>query len=360
MLKDWLKLLYLSFVSPAHKRALVTHFGSPTKLFAASKNSLVNFGCLSHDGIAAILGAENTQLDNDIQLLESIGAKFVGFNQPEFPDLLNEIITPPLGLFIKGNIKLLKRHQIAIVGSRNASPAGKKTTEQFAAELTRLGFTITSGMAAGIDSHAHLGSLSVGKSTIAVMGTGIDQIYPHRNRALYNEITKNGLVVSEFPPRAIARPEYFPQRNRIISGLSLGTLVVEAGMRSGSLITARLAAEQGREVFAIPGSIHSPTSRGCHYLIRQGAKLVESVSDITDEIEHFFENSTHYTEKEYQAKQSTSEHPIYKLIDYSPISIDHLIETSGLTTEQVSSILIELELQGLIAETNGGYQRLPQ
>ncbi len=363
MLKDWLKLHYLRSVSLAQKRALVNFFGCPVDIFAAGRSCLSDTGILCEAGINAVLKANENLLQNDLALLESIGSQFIGFDDPKFSDLLNEIPSPPLGLFVKGNINLLKQPQIAIVGSRNPSPSGKKTTQAFAAELTAMGFTITSGMAAGIDRCAHSGSLSVNNATIAVMGTGIDRIYPATHQALYREISEKGLIVTEFAPGTPPHRAHFPQRNRIISGLSMGTLVTEAGIRSGSLITARLAAEQGREVFAIPGSIHLPTSRGCHHLIRLGAKLVESVQDITDEIGHFFNPAPAVAQISRESPQShfqhPAEHPLYNLIDYAPISIDQIIALSGLTTEQVSSILIDLELRGLIAEMNGGYQRLP-
>ncbi len=371
MLKDWLKLHYLRTVSLAQKRALVDFFGCPSAIFAADRACLHRTKILGEAAINAIGAASEKLLQNDLDLLESINSQYIGFNDDRFSKLLNEIPSPPLGLFVRGNIDLLQSPQIAIVGSRNTSPSGKKTTFSFAAGLAAMGFTITSGMAAGIDSQAHRASLSINRATIAVMGTGIDRIYPYSNQSLYQDIAEKGLIVSEFAPGVAPHRRNFPQRNRIISGLSLGTLVVEAGTRSGSLITARLAAEQGREVFAIPGSIHLPTSRGCHQLIRQGAKLVESIADITDEIGHFFNHKQpvahidpasqpDHTEHsaEHLVKHS-AEHLVYNLIDYAPISIDQIIALSGLTTEQISSILIDLELRGFIAEMNGGYQRLP-
>ena len=360
MLKDWLRLHYNHSLSSALKRALVEYFGSPQAVFAAGNQTLRECGILSATGISMLSQTKYDLLQSDLELLASIDCHYIGFSDPQFPDLLNQIPLPPLGLFTRGNIELLNQPQIAIVGSRNASPGGKRSTEAFAEALTSLGFTITSGMAAGVDRHAHFGSLSSGNATIAVMGTGIDRIYPYSNRGLYKKISERGLVVSEFPPGAPPRRAHFPQRNRIISGLSLGTLVVEAGIRSGSLITARLAAEQGREVFAVPGSIHQPTSRGCHYLIRQGAKLVESVSDIIEEFGYSFNHDCMVPQIESGPENSKTEHPVYNLIDYAPISIDEIIANSGLTAAQVSSILIDLELRGLIADVNGCYQRLPK
>jgi DNA processing protein len=359
MLKDWLKLHYINTLSLARKRAVVRHFGTPTAVFTADYRALRDCESLGNAEIKDILNAQDHLVQADLELLASLQCAFIGFTDPSFPDLLNEIPSPPFGLFCLGNRNLLKQPQISIVGSRNASRGGKKTTAAFAEALTTMGFTVTSGMAAGVDCHAHRGSLSAGNATIAVMGTGIDRVYPSANRVLYHEIAEKGLVVSEFAPGTPPRRSNFPQRNRIISGLSLGTLVVEAGIRSGSLITARLAAEQGREVFAVPGSIHLPTSRGCHQLIRQGAKLVESVTDIMEEIGQFFEAEHQVPSFEPRPHYSNTEHPVYNLIDYAPISIDQIIQLSGLTTERVSSILIDLELRGLIADVNGCYMRLP-
>ena len=358
MLKDWLKLLYTKSIPISRKRALVSHFGSPHQIYNADPIQLQKSNILSENELLAFQRSDDKKLDTDIKLLNSIDASYIGFNDPRFPPLLNQIPSPLLGLFIRGNVDLLKTPQIAIVGSRNASPIGKRTTFEFSAILSRSGLTITSGMAAGIDSEAHAGCLQAGNPTIAVLGTGIDRIYPYSNRSLFEKITANGLVVSEFPLGTTPNRQNFPQRNRIISGLSMATLVVEAGVRSGSLITARLAAEQGRDVFAIPGSIHNPTSKGCHFLIRQGAKLVESVDDIVQEFEsiHLF-NTPEYSENCIKPAQ-IEENPLYNLIDYAPTSIDELIELSGLTADKVSSILVELELKGAIAEINGGYQRL--
>ncbi len=364
MLKDWLTLIYLKSVSVDRKRELIQLFGTPSALLNASKQTLHQAVRSESAEMVAILDrpgdVDTTVIEGDLETLESLQCQYIGFNDPRFPALLNEIPNPPLGLFVKGRSELLQSPQLAIVGSRNASPSGERTAASFAAELASLGLTITSGLASGIDSHAHQGCLSRDGHTVAVIGSGIDRIYPKSNRNLYREVAEKGVIVTEFPPGAPPLPRNFPLRNRIISGLSLGTLVVEAGIRSGSLITARLAAEQGREVFAIPGSIHIVTSRGCHFLIRQGAKLVESVTDIMEELQHF-ENlpSGVKNETEPPVKTTGHENPLYNLIDYAPVSVEWIIEQSGLTAQQVSSILTDMELQGLIVETNGSYQRLP-
>ena len=262
-----------------------------------------------------------------------------------------------MGLFYIGNPELLGTDQIAIVGSRNASPGGLKTARGFSRQLSISGFTVTSGMAAGIDKAAHEGALDSEFPTIAVMGTGIDRIYPRSHSNLYERISSNGVVVTEFPPGTTAQRSHFPQRNRIISGLSHGTLVVEAGVRSGSLITARLAGEQGREVFAIPGSIHMPTSRGCHKLIRDGAKLVEEINDIIEELPPSRVPRTEVQPEPEAQTDTQCDILIYKLIDYAPTPLEYLIQVSGMSAQLVLSQLLELELDGKIAQTADGYQK---
>jgi DNA processing protein len=360
MLTDWLKLANIGAISCAQKRALVAHFGTPCRVFKSARADLAETGILTPKDILAITSAPEGAAEKDALLLESLEAGFIGFSDADFPELLNHIPSPPLGLFYRGNTELLKHSQLAIVGSRNATPAGRKTTAMFASELSAVGLVITSGLAAGIDASAHRGCLSNGFPTIAVMGTGIDQVYPRANYNLYQEICQFGLVVTEFPAGTAARRGHFPWRNRIISGLSLGTLVVEAGIRSGSLITARLAGEQGREVFAIPGSIHMANSRGCHSLIRDGAKLVETLDDIIVELPCQLGEITGKSDSIPIGDSQGNDNLLYKLIDYAPISLDQLIIMTELTADKVSSMLLDLELKGLVEETPGGYQRLPQ
>ena len=363
MQKEWLQLVCLKGLSTTAKRKLVTAMGSPAAVLRADAATLADAlgGELRRPkALPKALKMKHPDVDADLSILERIGGGFVGFNEPDFPPLLNQINSAPLGLFVLGDRSLLSTPQLAIVGSRHPTPSGRRTTERFSAELCALGLTITSGMALGIDSSAHRGCLDAAGKTIAVIATGIDVVYPRTNGRLRREIAENGLIVSEYPPGAPPRRVYFPQRNRIISGLSFGTLVVEAGIRSGSLITARLAGEHGREVFAVPGSIHVPVSRGCHHLLRQGAKLVETTTDIVEEIGQFFAVQPSHNRVEAVPEPSAEQMKLYNLIDYTIISIDQLIEQSGLTADQVSYILMELELNGLIAAATGGYQRLPK
>ena len=277
----------------------------------------------------------------------------------DFPELLQQISNPPLLLYVDGNPDLLHLPALAIVGSRNPTKAGERSAFEFAQHLASMGFAIISGLAQGIDTAAHRGALAAGGSTIAFLGHGIDRIYPASNQKLAEEIAASGALVSEFPLGTHPRKELFPQRNRLISGASLGTVVIEAARRSGSLITARLAAEQGREVFALPGSIHNPLARGCHQLIRQGAKLVETADDIVSElaplVSHILQNTMESTSKQSSPETLDNEYvQLRKYIGHDPISVDELAENSGLTIDQVSSMLLILELHGEVEALSGG------
>ena len=230
-----------------------------------------------------------TIIDNDLAWLSQNNNYAITFNEANYPYQLKEIADPPPILFVRGNPDLLAAPQIAIVGSRNPSASGEETAFNFAKTLSQHGFTITSGLALGIDAASHRGALSAKGYTIAVAGTGLDRVYPARHKDLATEIVNTGAIISEFPPGTTAKANHFPRRNRIISGLCQGLLVVEAAKQSGSLITARMALEQNREVFAIPGSIHNPLARGCNALIRQGAKLVETTQDILEELHQYYQ-----------------------------------------------------------------------
>ena len=296
---------------------------------------------------------------NDAEWLKGDRHQIVRHDDDEFPDLLRQIPDPPLLLYVHGDANLLQLPALAIVGSRNPTAGGERNAFEFARHLATLGFTIVSGLAQGIDTAAHRGALAAGGNTIAFLGHGIDRVYPASNKALAHEIAARGALISEFPLGMHPGKELFPQRNRLISGISLGTLVVEAAQRSGSLITARLAAEQGREVFALPGSIHNPLARGCHQLIRQGAKLVETADDIVSELAplvgHLLQNSMQSTATEKSARVPDGEYvELRKFIGHDPVSADELALQSGLTIDQVSSMLLILELHGEIEALSGG------
>ncbi len=268
-------------------------------------------------------------------------------------------------LFVRGRVDALSLPQLAIVGSRNATPGGCETARRFAAHLARAGLCITSGLAIGIDAAAHAGALDANAATIAVCATGPDEVYPRRHARLADSIAARGAIVTEFPPASPPRRERFPQRNRLISGMSVGTLVVEAGLRSGALITARCASEQGREVFAVPGSIHNPTARGCHRLIRDGAKLVETAQDIIEELPAILggvDERVGQNTGDAAPVQVSDRDPEYQrlleLMGWDPVTADVLVNRSGLTPEEVSSMLLILELEGWVEPLAGGlYQQ---
>jgi len=303
--------------------------------------------------------------ESDRQWLQAPNHHIVSAKSDDFPGMLRQIPGPPTHLYVVGNLDALHLPALAIVGSRNPTAGGRQNAHDFANYLARTGFCIVSGLAQGIDTAAHEGALAAGAATVAFLGHGIDRIYPAENHELAQRIAATGALCSEFPLGSPVRREHFPQRNRLISGLSLGTLVVEAARRSGSLISARLAAEQGREVFAIPGSIHNPLSRGCHQLIRQGAKLVENADDIVSELAplagHLLQNSDISTKPAAAVPPLDREYDeLLATLSYDPASADQIAQQSGLTIEQVSSMLLILELEGKIQLQPGGrYSRTP-
>jgi len=277
----------------------------------------------------------------------------------DFPELLRQIPGPPTLLYVLGNIDALHLPALAVVGSRNPTTGGVRNAYDFSRHLAQSGFCIVSGLAQGIDTAAHKGALDAGAKTVAFLGHGIDRVYPAENRELAHRIAEEGALCSEYPLGSPPRGAHFPQRNRLISGLSLGTVVVEAATRSGSLISARLAAEQGREIFAIPGSIHNPLSRGCHQLIRQGAKLVDCADDIVSELAplvgHLMQNAEIPSRESPAVTQHDSDYQaLLSTLSYDPASADQLAEHSGLTIDQVSSMLLILELEEKIEALTGG------
>jgi DNA processing protein len=296
----------------------------------------------------------------DMRWLEQPDAYLLKITDHEYPARLRELPNPPTALFLKGDPDLLGMPQLAIVGSRTPTPGGKQTTEDFAAHLATAGLVISSGLAAGIDAAAHRGALNVNGLTLAVTGTGLDRVYPAANRSLAHEISGNGLLVSEFPTGTPPLPANFPRRNRILAGLTLGTLVIEAALKSGSLITARLAAENGREVFAMPGSIHNPLARGCHALIRQGAKLVETGDHVLEELAPLLGKpaATRISAAEPMPPAEPSADPqhdsVLAAMGYDPVTTDELVVRTGFPAAEISSILLLLELQGHVSSGSGG------
>jgi DNA processing protein len=302
-------------------------------------------------------------VSRDRDWLESTGCSLLHLGHPHYPPLLATIDDAPAVLYVLGNLAALSVPQVAVVGSRNPTPSGREHAAAFARSLARLKLGVTSGLAIGIDAAAHAAALAAGGISVAVTGNGLDKVYPAANKRLAEDIRGHGALVSEFPPGAPPRAEHFPRRNRLISGLSLGVLVIEATLKSGSLITARLAGEQGREVFALPGSIDSPLSRGCHRLVRDGAKLTESVFDVVSEIapmlvptaETGAEAEADDDSEECSAVEtSSSRRKLLRALGHDPASVDTLVERTGLTAEEVSSILIGLEMQGYVSSLPGG------
>ena len=358
-LAPWLRLTGIAGLGDAATRRLLARFGLPGGIFAASRADLL--GTVSESQATAILAArQDAALDASIaRTLEWAGAPgnhVLTLADDAYPRELLSVPDPPTLLYLKGRTELLRVPGLAIVGSRNATAQGMANAENFAGALSAAGYTIVSGQALGIDTAAHRGGLSAAGSTIAVIGTGADIVYPARNRDLAHAIAERGLIVSEFPLGTPALGSNFPRRNRIISGLAKGVLVVEAALRSGSLITARLAGDQGRDVFAIPGSIHSPLSKGCHLLIKQGAKLVDSAADILEELG----TPAPGIAPESRDAPATGRHAsLLEVIGHDPVTLEVLAERSGLTVAALSAMLLELELEGRVAQLPGGkIQRL--
>ncbi len=355
-LASWLRLALTPGLSPSAARTLLREFGLPHAVLARKRAELVAHA--KPEAVDALFSPQvETSVDASLDWCGQTGHCVVTLADERYPRPLLEISDPPLLLYVAGRPELLARPAFAVVGSRNATAQGEENAEAFAKALSESGFTIVSGLALGIDAAAHRGGLAGAGSTIAVLGTGIDVPYPRRNEPLAAEIARRGCVVSEFPLGTSPAAYNFPRRNRLISGLSLGCLVVEAAAASGSLITARSAADQGREVFAIPGSIHSPLSKGCHALIKNGAKLVECAEDILAELSGFAPQSP--AETGAARPGAGAQAGLLAHMGFDPVGVDLLCARAGWSAEQVSSELLRLELAGSITALPGGlYQRL--
>jgi len=355
-LASWLQLSLTPGLSPATIRKLLQQFGLPQAVLARKRGELAT---LVPSAALAALDSEPvaSAVARGLEWSAQAGHALVTLADETYPKLLLEITDPPPLLYARGRVELLARSALAIVGSRNATQQGSANAEAFARTLSESGLTIVSGLALGIDAAAHRGGLQGPGSTIAVLGTGIDVIYPQRNAALAGEIAQRGLLISEFPLGTAPAAHNFPRRNRLISGLARGCLVVEAAVASGSLITARAAAEQGRDVFAVPGSIHSPLAKGCHALIKSGAKLVESAEDVLSELSGF--RPSGYASTREPPRPAAADTGLLAHMGHDPVDVDSLCSRAGLTAEQVSSELLRLELDGRVAALPGGlYQRL--
>jgi DNA processing protein len=359
-LQAWLMLARAPSAHSGVIEPLLQHFGGPCALMRATADELREAGA-SAAFATFVTDPAKRMLDADLRWLERDGNHLIHWRDPRYPSLLRAISDAPIALYVQGAASCLERAQLAIVGSRNPTPAGREIAYELAQEMAMQGLIVTSGLAAGIDAAAHRGALAANGQTIAVCGTGLDQVYPRSHRELAAQIADCGALVSEFPLGTPAIRTNFPRRNRIISGLSLGTLVVEAALRSGSLITARLATEQGREVFAVPGSIRNPLAQGCHALIRQGAKLIESASDIVCELGPLAGVLTRRREPTAAASRDLPDRILDKeyeiLLDalgFEPASVDALVDRTGLTAGAVASMLLMLELDGRVESYAGG------
>ena len=359
-LASWLQLTLTPGLGAAAIRAMLRQFGLPQAILATRRAGLAAFA--SPTALAALESDEVRKATaHALDWCSKPGHCVVTLADEGYPKTLLEIADPPPLLYAVGRAELLQSASLAIVGSRNASAQGARNAEDFAKALSDAGLTIVSGLAVGIDAAAHRGGLAGAGSTVAVLGTGVDVIYPRQNAVLAAAIGERGLLVSEFPLGTAPAAYNFPRRNRLISGLARGCLVVEAALASGSLITARAAADQGREVFAIPGSIHSPLSKGCHELIKTGAKLVESAEDVLAELSGFRPSRFASTTARTAAPAAELGGPAGLLVHmgHDPMDIDSLCTLAGMTAEQVSSELLRLELDGRVTALPGGlYQRL--
>ena len=294
--------------------------------------------------------------DNDLAWLAQPGRSLITRADPGFPPALADIASPPIALYLIGDARALRLPQIAVVGARSATPQGLDNAKAFAAELARRGLAITSGLALGVDGAAHAGALEAGGTTLAICGNGLDRVYPARHRELAHRIATSGLLVSEYPPGTAPKPDHFPRRNRLISGLALGVLVVEAARESGSLITAKLAAEQGREVFAIPGSIHNPLARGCHQLIREGARLVETADDILEELAPQLRARLSAEAADSVPSEDpadTKNDPVLAAIGDDATPFDVIVARTGKDAAALNARLLELELSGAVGAGPG-------
>ncbi|MBI4189438.1 MAG: DNA-protecting protein DprA [Betaproteobacteria bacterium] len=350
----WLRLTLVPGLGNATLRKLLLEFGSPDHVFAAHLAELRRF--VAADIAAQLVAGGNAEgAQQALVWLADSANHVVALGDADYPQLLLQTTDPPPLLYVKGRRELLNRVALAIVGSRNATAQGVANAEDFARALSDAGITIVSGLALGIDAAAHRGGLAGAAGSIAVVGTGLDVVYPARNRTLAHQLAERGALVSEFALGTPALGANFPRRNRVISGMSRGCLVVEAALQSGSLITARFANEQGREVFALPGSIHSPLAKGCHALIKQGAKLVDCANDILEEL--------NLAPAPSAARAMPALDPaaaqLLDLLGYAPRDLDALCARSGMGADAISVLLLELELQGLVETLPGGqYQRV--
>ncbi len=346
-------------VGPVRVRQLLEHFGTAPAILSASRQQLLQVRGIGEETAEAIAGWEQTvKLEQELKRIEEFGCRVIIGSDPEYPELLKQIYDPPVVLYVKGQLLPKDKNAVAMVGSRLTTHYGLEAARKLAYQLGYLGVTVVSGGARGIDSAAHQGALSAKGRTIAVLGTGINIIWPHENRELYERVAANGALVTQFPFNRPGDKQSFPIRNRIVAGMTLGTVVVEANLTSGALITANFANEYGRQVFAVPGRVDSPRSKGCHDLIKKGAKLCEGAEDILSEFEYLFPPSNRPPSPAETGvlpalELSENEQKIYDTLNHEEISIDDVIRKSGLPASAVSVALLTLEMKRIIRQLPG-------
>jgi len=370
----WLKLWRVSGIGAKKFQLLLDYFDHPTAVLSANTSQLTQAGLSAKDANSIVDQKDNDDvIQADLDWLEASDTHhIITLNSAEYPERLKQINDAPALLYVHGNLNILRDPQLGIVGSRNPTQSGHNNAYEFAKHLAQTGLCITSGLALGVDGASHQGAIDGNGPTLAVIATGIDRVYPAKHRELAHSIVETGAIVSEFPIGTHPDSRHFPRRNRIISAMSYGVLVIEAALKSGSLITARLAMEQNREVFAIPGSIHNPLAKGCHQLIRQGAKLVETAEDILEEMATVIDLNNHQAPtkpkidqnfKNQVAEMHTDLDPeqsvLLNCMGYDPISIDQLVVATDLDAASIAAMLLILELQNYVAANGGGtYTRL--
>jgi len=359
-LRAWLALSFIPGLGPAGCRALVAHCGGPGQALRAGQAALAAVPGVRREALAALVaqarGPSWREADEELARVAAAGARILVWADPDYPELLRTIHNPPLMLYVKGRADLLRAPGMAVVGARAASDYGLRAAHRLAGQMTDRGLVIISGLALGIDAAAHRGALAAGGGTVAVLGSGVDVAYPEQNRPLYEQIASQGALVSEYPMGTAPEPFRFPARNRIISGLGLGILVVEAARRSGSLITAQLALEQGREVFAVPGRVDSLKSEGTHRLLQEGAKLVQTVEDILEELPGHGGRPGHGPVVAAAAEAvdlSPAEELVVAFLDVYPKNIEEIILGTGFSAQRAGELLMLLELKGCITSMPG-------
>ena len=379
-LESWIKLWRVSGIGSKKYQLLLDYFKSPAEVFSSNSSQIIQAGISAKDA-NAILDQKNNN-DSSKPDLDWLSASeqhhIITIHCAEYPQRLKQINDAPAVLYVHGNVSILNDPQLGIVGSRNPTQSGHNNAYEFAKHFSQTGLCVTSGLAMGVDGAAHQGAIDGNGPTIAVIATGIDRVYPAKHRTLAHQIVKDGAIISEFPLGTHPDSRHFPRRNRIISAMSYGVLVVEAALKSGSLITARLAMEQNREVFAIPGSIHNPLAKGCHQLIRQGAKLVETAEDILEEMASLIDLNDHQTKHAATSSNTnvpnlnddvseitpdnhldTEQQTLLDNMGYDPVSIDQLVSTTDFDAASIAAMLLMLELQNYIAANGGGtYTRI--